>query len=62
MTERKKKQGFFKGIKNEFRKITWPTKKEVVKSTAVVLVSLITVSALIKLIDLGLNALLRLAV
>lgn len=62
MTERKKKQGFFKGIKNEFRKITWPTKKEVVNSTAVVLVSLITVSALIKLIDLGLNALLRLAV
>lgn len=50
MTE-KKKTGFFKGIKNEFKKITWPTKNEVFKSTLVVIVALIGMSILVKLLD-----------
>lgn len=50
MTE-KKKTGFFKGIKNEFKKITWPTKNEVFKSTLVVISALIGMSILVKLLD-----------
>lgn len=50
MTE-KKKTGFFKGIKNEFKKITWPTKNEVFKSTLVVIAALIGMSILVKLLD-----------
>lgn len=63
MSENKpNKGGFFKGIKKEFKKISWPTKNELVNSTIVVLVSLIAVATVIKLIDLGLNSLLKLAV
>ncbi|WP_103981514.1 preprotein translocase subunit SecE [Helcococcus massiliensis] len=50
MTE-KKKTGFFRGIRNEFKKITWPTKNEVFKSTLVVIAALIGMSILVKLLD-----------
>lgn len=50
MTE-KKKTGFFKGIRNEFKKITWPTKNEIFKSTIVVVAALIGMSILVKLLD-----------
>lgn len=50
MTE-KKKTGFFRGIRNEFKKITWPTKNEVFKSTLVVVAALIGMSILVKLLD-----------
>lgn len=50
MTE-KKKIGFFRGIRNEFKKITWPTKNEIFKSTVVVVAALIGMSILVKLLD-----------
>lgn len=50
MTE-KKKTGFFRGIRNEFKKVTWPTKNEIVKSTVVVVAALIAMSILVKLLD-----------
>ncbi|WP_297376430.1 preprotein translocase subunit SecE [uncultured Helcococcus sp.] len=50
MTE-KKKTGFFRGIRNEFKKITWPTKNEIFKSTVVVVAALIGMSILVKLLD-----------
>ncbi len=62
MTEKKKKQGFFKGIKQEFKKIVWPTKDETVNSAIVVFTSLIVVSVVIKLIDEILRFLLNLVV
>lgn len=64
MTERKsnKKKGFLKGIKSEFKKIVWPTKKETINATAVVLVSLVVMSVLIKVIDVILRFFLSLAV
>lgn len=62
MTERKSKKGFFKGIKSEFKKIVWPTKKETINATLVTIVTLIAVSALIKIIDMILRFLLGLAV
>ena len=59
--EKKKKRGFasrivhyFKDLKGEFKKIVWPTKKQVVNNTIVVLVCMVIVGAFIW----GLDALL----
>lgn len=62
MTEKKKTQGFFKGIKQEFKKIVWPTKDETVNSAIVVFTSLIAVAVVIKIIDEVLRFLLHLVV
>ena len=41
-TETKKKASFFKGLKKEFKKVTWPDKHETAKqTTAVALVSIV---------------------
>ncbi len=60
MTEKKK--GFFKGIRQEFKKIIWPTKDETVNSALVVFASIIAVSVVIKIIDEILRFLLNLVV
>ena len=43
--------GFFKGISGELKKVTWPTKKELFKSTVSVLVVCIVIGAIIFGID-----------
>ncbi len=57
-----KKPGFFKGMKSEFKKITWPDKKSLFKQTlAVILVSLVLgviIAALDSVLQLGISALL----
>ena len=55
-TQKKSKRSFFKGIKSEFKKITWPTKDDVLKQTLVVtVITVVVVSviccALIALLD-----------
>ena len=60
MTERKK--GFLKGIRQEFKKIVWPTKEETMNSALVVFASLAAVSVFIKIIDEILRFLLNLVV
>lgn len=62
MTENKKPQGFLKGIRQEFKKIVWPTKNETVNSAIVVFTSLIAVAIVIKLIDVVIKFLLSLVV
>ncbi|MBO4784378.1 MAG: preprotein translocase subunit SecE [Lachnospiraceae bacterium] len=52
-TQKKSKRSFFKGIKSEFKKITWPTKDDVFKQTLVVTVITVVVALLIAAIDLG---------
>ena len=52
MADNKKKTGLFRGMRNEFRKITWPTKDEIIRSTIVVIAALIGVSIIVKLLDL----------
>ena len=66
--KKKKKSGFgekvkkfWRDYKSEFKKIVWPTRKQTVRSTAVVLVALVACALVIGLLDLafsmGLNAL-----
>lgn len=51
MTE-KKKTGFFKGLRNEMKKIHWPTRKEAVQYTGLVLVIAAVVSVCCGALDL----------
>ena len=49
------KKSFFKGIKSEWRKITWPSKETLFKeSTAVVIISIV-LGLLIALIDAAIS-------
>ncbi|MBE6886043.1 MAG: preprotein translocase subunit SecE [Ruminococcaceae bacterium] len=53
---------FFKDLKGEFKKIVWPSKKQVFNNTLVVLVAMLLVGAFIALLDWGLGALLSLII
>ena len=46
---------FVKDYKSEFKKLVWPTPKQLLKNSAVVLVSVIVVGASLALVDFGLN-------
>lgn len=52
---KKKNVGFFKGIKNELKKVTWPGKKEVIKYSIATLMFCIVVVVFFQLLDLGLS-------
>ncbi len=62
MSEKEKKPSFFKGVKGEFKKITWPDKKSLFKQTvAVICVSLVVgliIAALDSVLQYGISALL----
>lgn len=42
---------FFKDVKAELKKVTWPTKKQAIKNTVVVLIFLIIIGLFVLLID-----------
>ena len=46
---------FFRDYKSEFSKLVWPTRQQLVKNSAVVLVSVIVCGAALALLDFGLN-------
>ncbi len=46
---------FFKDYKSEMKKVVWYGKKQTIKSTGVVIVALVAVSAVVSLLDLGLS-------
>ena len=48
---------FFKDNKSEFKKISWPDKKDTTKKTIMVIVSIVIVGAAIFAVDTGFNAL-----
>jgi len=50
---------FFREVRVELKKVTWPTRKETVASTSVVLVTVIIISFFLGLVDLGLSRLIK---
>ena len=48
---------FFKDNKSELKKVVWYGKKQTIKSTGLVIASLVIVSAVVSLLDLGLSRL-----
>ena len=50
-TEKTQKKSFFKGVKSEWRKITWPSKETLFKETAAVIVISVVLGAVIAILD-----------
>lgn len=58
--EKKGASHFFKGVAQEMRRVTWPTKKELTRYTLVVIGTVIFISIFFAIVDLGISSLLRL--
>lgn len=52
-TEKTAKPNFFRGVKKEFKKITWPDKNEVFKQTISVTIISVFTGIIIKLLDIA---------
>ena len=50
---------FLREVRVELKKVTWPSRKETLASTAVVIVIVIIISAFLGLVDMGLSNLIR---
>ncbi|MCD7807568.1 MAG: preprotein translocase subunit SecE [Lachnospiraceae bacterium] len=50
--EKKEKTGFFKGVKAEFKKITWPDRNSVVRQSAAVIGISVVVGVIIAVLDM----------
>jgi preprotein translocase subunit SecE len=49
--------GFFKGVKSELKKVSWPTKKELTNNTIVVIVVVALMTLVVWGLDLVFNGL-----
>lgn len=43
----------------ELRKVTWPTRKQLIQDTAIVIISAVVVTAFVGVVDLGLSKLIE---
>lgn len=59
-SKRNSMQKYFRGVISELKKVTWPTRKELTNSTAVVVVTIVIFAVVIGIIDFGLGSLLEL--
>jgi preprotein translocase subunit SecE len=50
---------FLKEVRAELKRVTWPSRKETIGSTSVVLVLVLIMALFLSLVDLGLHALIR---
>ncbi len=50
---------FFREVRVELKKVTWPSRKETIASTSVVLVTVILVAFFLGVVDLGLSRLIK---
>ena len=53
---------FLREVKNELRKVAWPSRKQTISSTGVVLVLVVIISAFLGLVDMVLVRLVRLVI
>ncbi|MBW1742868.1 MAG: preprotein translocase subunit SecE [Deltaproteobacteria bacterium] len=50
---------FLREVKIELKKVTWPSRKETLASTGVVIIIVVIISAFLGLVDMGLSSLIR---
>jgi preprotein translocase subunit SecE len=50
---------FFREVRVELKKVTWPSRKETIASTSVVLITVILISFFLGIVDLGLSRLIK---
>ena len=53
--EKAPKKSWFKGLKSEFKKITWPDKETLVKESAAVIVITVILGIVIALVDMAIE-------
>ncbi len=58
----KKKTSFWKGFRSEIKKVTWPTRPELIKKTGVVIFVSLAMAILIWLLDTAMHGLLSLII
>ena len=51
---------FLREVKVELKKVAWPSRKQTIGSTAVVLILVFIISAFLGIVDMGLSGLVRL--
>ena len=54
-----KSMQFLREVKIELKKVTWPTRKQTMGSTVVVVVLVVIISLFLGLVDMGLSSLMR---
>ena len=54
-----KSMQFLREVKVELKKVTWPSRKQTIGSTAVVLILVMIISLFLGLVDVGLSSLIR---
>jgi len=52
-SEKQAKPSFWKGLKSEYKKITWPDRKSAIKQSVVVTVISIVLGVIIAILDYG---------
>lgn len=52
---------FLKDSKTELRKVTWPTPKQTLASTSVVIIVVVIISVFLGVVDFGLSKIIRMA-
>ena len=57
-----KMKTYFKGVKAEMKKVVWPTRKELVNYTGVVIAVSIITSLVVALLDFGIQRILSLII
>ena len=59
-TSKGKISTYFKGVKAEMKKVTWPSKKELINYTGVVIIISVIVGLVVWVLDLGIHRILSL--
>ena len=54
--EKAPKKSWFKGLKSEFKKISWPDKETLVKESAAVIIITVILGIVIALVDMAVNS------
>jgi len=54
-----KAKQFFREVRVELKKVTWPSRKETIASTSVVLITVFLVGFYLGIVDLGLSRLIK---
>jgi preprotein translocase subunit SecE len=55
-------KNFLTEVKQELKKVTWPTKDETIGTTAVVLVLVIIISGFLGIVDVGLSKIIKIII
>lgn len=58
ITTKEKMTTYFRGVRSELKKVIWPSKKELINYTGVVILLSAIVAIIVYILDLGLNKLL----